>query len=178
MRRTKTITIQDREIPNPQEGAPPLVQPAGRDAGKVFIITEMPATLADEWVTQYGYLLAKALQEFPTFEEGSAGAQLIQVRVLKDPSLRAWRDCVKYQPADPRQPAQVIHWESTACQIEEIGTVNFLLREVFDLHTGFFSDENPSTTGSPSATSATGVSSTMQTSRRPLAPSSLPGVQR
>ena len=161
MRRKKTITIEE----------------AGRDAGKVFILTEMPATLADEWITQYGYLLAKAMQEFPTYTEGSSGAKLIQVRVMKDPSLRAWRDCVRYQHA-PNLPEQAIQWESPACQVEEMATINLLLGEVFELHTGFFSAENPSTSDSPSTTSPAAGSSTMQTSRRPSLRSFLPGGQR
>lgn len=177
MRRTKTITVEDRELPNPDDANAPILQRAGRDKGKVFIITEMPATVADEWLTQFGYLLSRAVQEFPTIAAGSGGEQLIQMRVLKDPSLRGWRDCVRYQHA-PNLPVQVIHWDQDTCQIEEVATINLLLGEVFELHTGFFSDESPSTTGSPSPTSAPVGSSIMQTSRRPSVPSSLQGGRR
>ena len=176
MRRSKIVVIDDRQFPNPEgEGSPPIQQSAGRDKGKVFVITEMPATVADEWLTQFGYLFARALREFPQADVGTV--KLINGHVLKDPSLRGWRDCVKYRHA-LGHPEQVIHWDLETCQIEEVSTINFLLAEVYEMHTGFFSPESPSTTDSHSTTTEPSGSLSTQTSRRPSARSSPQGGPR
>ena len=167
MRRKKTVVIPGERSDTPGE----------RDNGKTFILTEMSAVAADAWLTQYGYLTMRVIEEFPAVEENSPAAKVLQVRVLKDPSLIAWRDCVRYQHA-PNHPPQAINWNSEACQIEEVSTINLLLAEVYELHTGFFTPESESTSDSPSTTTASVVSSSTQTSRRPSVRLSPPGVRR
>lgn len=167
MRRKTSVTIPGQRSEAPGE----------RDNGKTFVLTEMSAVAADEWLTQYGYLTVRAVEEFPAVEEGSATSKVLQARVLKDPSLGAWRDCVRYQHA-PNHPLQPINWDSEACQIEEVATINLLLAEVYELHTGFFTAGSDSTSDSPSATTTPVVSSSMQTSRRPSARLSPPGAPR
>lgn len=126
-------------------------QPQGRDHGKVFIVTEMPAVQAERWATQALSLIVAAGQTMPRGAEGAgmAGlaaaplASLPVVKALQDSSLDAWWDCVRYQH-DPRHPLQEI-FRGEACQIEEIATVTFLRVKVLEMHTGFFSDAAPST---------------------------------
>lgn len=133
-------------------------QPQGRDHGKVFVITEMAAIPGERWATQALALIVAAGQSLPRGAEdaGMAGlaatslASLPVLQALQDSSLNAWWDCVKYQHA-PKHPLQAI-FPGEACQIEEISTVNLLRMTVLEMHTGFFSDAAPSTSGAHSAT--------------------------
>lgn len=151
-RRTQTITIEEE----------------GRDKGKIFILTEMPAAQADEWVTRAMNLLGESAPLNGELAGGAGSADLAtlslrglaQLRALQDPSLYAWRDCVKWQPQDSKLMPQAIHWDSAACQIEEIRTITRLRMAVLELHTGFFSPENDMTSESRSPTIATGSSPT------------------
>ena len=126
----------------------------GRDKGKVFIITEMPATAGERWATQALLLLSKAGLELPAgaAESGMSGlasaplAGLPSLRALQDPTLDAWWDCVKYQH-NPKQLPQNILRDQVTCQIEEIATVNMLRMKILELHIGFFTNVSPSTTG-------------------------------
>lgn len=144
------------------------IEQEGRDKGKVFVLTEMPATVGEKWAMQLMYLIAQAgVAAALTSEAMAAGMSglaamlpeaqgamaLTLARALGDVTLESWWDCVRYQHA-PNQPLQPIN-QGAACQIEEIATITQLRMEVVKLHTDFFSDASPSTTGSPSPT-ATG----------------------
>jgi hypothetical protein len=130
-------------------------KPQGRDHGKVFVLTEMPAELAEPWCTQAGLLLAQAagIEQAPDAGEG-AGAlaallpsvrlkNLRESKALQDPSLKAWRDCVKYQHL-PNQDPQPL-FEGDACQIEEMSTFSLLRAKVLELHVNFFTSGGEST---------------------------------
>jgi hypothetical protein len=143
-RRTQTITIAE--------------EPDNRDSGKVFILTEMPATAGERWAMQLMYLLTQTGVPLDSgvLNAGMSGlataissAGVALLRALQDPSLDAWRDCVRYQH-QPNHPLQPINWDSAACQIEEIKTVGALRMAVVELHTGFFSPEPPSSSASSS----------------------------
>lgn len=158
MRHTVPITIEDE----------------GRDKGKTFVITEMPAVQGEKWASQLLSLLIKSginLPEIPEEDSGMAGLAALGdaaaplIAVLHDPSLESWWDCVKYEHK-PGAPLQAI-MQGEGCQIEEIRTITHLRMEVLKLHTGFFSRANPSTSASRSPT-ATGSLPT-RTSRRPSA---------
>jgi len=172
MRHTKTITIEEE----------------GRDKGKTFILTEMPATLGEKWAMQLMHLIthnAEAVAVNPQALNGGGGMGALAVmlaeaqgvgnsndamtpeqvalglamaRALTDPSLDAWWDCVRYQHA-PNHPPQPIN-QGAACQIEEIKTIAFLRFEVLNLHTDFFSREKASTMASPSPGTPTGSTPT------------------
>lgn len=152
-RRTTTITIEEE----------------GRDKGKVFVLTEMPATAAEAWATQALYLLTQAGVVVDAEAQAAGGMaalaatgsgveSIAQIRALQDPSLDAWWDCVRYLHA-PNLPPQPIN-RGAACQIEEMKTISFLRVEVLKLHTDFFSPASPSTTALPSSAVPTGSSPT------------------
>jgi hypothetical protein len=134
-----------------------VIHEEGRDKGKTFIVTEMPAIPGERWATQALTLIAKAGAEMPkgAEEAGMAGlavaplTNLHVLRALQDPSLDAWWECVKYQHK-PNAPLQPI-FQGEACQIEEIATVNLLRMKVLGMHTGFFSEGAPSTSVARSA---------------------------
>ena len=140
-RRVKTITIEEE----------------GRDKGKVFVLTEMPATVAEVWATQAIELLLKAGADVSAEAQAAGGMQALagtpitgvaQLRALQDPSLAAWWDCVRYEHASNLPPQPIL--QGAACQIEELKTISQLRMEVLRLHTDFFSDEKGSTSASPS----------------------------
>lgn len=132
--------------------------PGARDNGKTFVLTEMSAIQGERWATQALSLLSNAGLSLPRGAEdaGMAGlaaaplAALPALKALQDPSLDAWWECVKYQHM-PKHPLQAI-FPGEACQIEEIATVNLLRMKVLEMHIGFFSQGNPSTSGAHSAT--------------------------
>lgn len=179
-RRTKIVTIEDEWVPHPDseraKAGEKLLRSAGRDKGKVFLLTEMPAVQADDWVTQAQFLIAQATRECDALglAEDDPLRLVAQGRAFKDPSLKAWWSCVAYQHNPKHAPQPIV--QGPACQIDEIATINTLLREVYELHTGFFSPDDPSTSGSPSTT-PTGSSPT-QMSRPASAPSSHHGSRR
>jgi hypothetical protein len=125
MRKTATVTI-DKD--------------GGRDAGKVFIITEMPASRAERWATRAILALGRAGIDFP---EGSGMAELASVGIKALANLD-FRDaeqlmdemmgCVKIQ-RDPKKPMMV--FDLIEEDIEEVKTRFKLKMEVFTLHSGF-----------------------------------------
>lgn len=131
---------------------------AGRDKGKIFVVTEMPAVAAWHWGIK---LLAVIRSLGATISEdaaksGMAGvaqasgnitpAQLIEA--MQDESLAAWWDCVRYQH-DPEHAPQIIK-QGVNCPIDEVLTCTELAWAVVTLHTGFFSTEKDSISDSPS----------------------------
>jgi hypothetical protein len=143
----------------------------GRDKGKTFILTEMPATAGEKWAMQLMYLMQQNGVDLSPQAASSGMAGLADAlsakkreqalamgRALGDPSLAAWWDCVRYQHA-PGHPLQKIE-QGDACQIEEIKTIASLRMEVVKLHTDFFPDDSVSTTESRSPAIPTGSSPT------------------
>jgi hypothetical protein len=159
-RRTEHVTIEG----DPSEN---------RDAGKVFLITEMPAIQGEKWAAQLLALLVKSGVNIPDIpkDSGMAGIAALGasagplLSVLHDPSLDAWWDCVRYEHKPNLPPQKIIQGEG--CQIEEISTITELRLAVLGLHVGFFSPVSPSTSASPSPI-PTGSSPT-RISRRPSA---------
>lgn len=149
------------------------IEAVGRDQGKVFVLTEMPAVQAERWATQALYLLASSGLSLPAGSadsgmSGLAGAPLAglpALRALQDPSLDAWWDCVQYQHLPNQMPRKIS--PGALCEIDEIATVNHLRMKVLEMHVGFFSPANPSTTGSSSQTTTTRSSVTPTSPARP-----------
>jgi hypothetical protein len=134
------------------------IESEGRDKGKEFILTEMPALAAERWATQALSLLANAGLQLPegASDAGMAGLAAVTIRglpalkALQDPSIESWLDCVQYQHSPNMMPQKI--FQGMACQIEEIATVNFLRMKVLEVHIGPFAEGSPSNTGSPSPT--------------------------
>ncbi len=129
-RKTETITITDE----------------GRDQGKVFVLTEMAAIAGERWATQALFLLGQAGSNVPEWAQGEGAGMagfasvrlggLPALKALQDPSLDAWWDCVQYQHAQNQMPQKI--FAGSACQIEEIATINLLRMKVLELHVSPF----------------------------------------
>ena len=128
MRHTKIVTIDNDT----------------RDKGKQFLITEMPASQAERWVTRAFFALGRAGIEVPggLQQLGWAGMVIIGLRALArlnhedaTPLLEEMMGCVEAIP-DPQEHPQ-IHRALIEGDIEEVETRLFLKSEVFELHSGF-----------------------------------------
>lgn len=116
------------------------IDAAGRDLGKAFKITEMPADRAEAWAYRLLLALAKAGVDVPEdfFAMSMAGVAAMGIRAMgglqwdvAKPLLDEMITCVQMQPLSgiPRAlfPGDV----------EEVGTYVRLREEVIALHTGF-----------------------------------------
>jgi len=140
MRRTKEVTITEE----------------GRDKGKTFLLTEMPAEEGELWATLAMDLLQRAgfIISKETKEAGMSGLAVTAQpftfatgRALQDPALDTMWRYVQYQPKKADAPPQKL-FEGDDCQIEEWTTRLKLRVEFVQLHTGFFSRGARSTSGS------------------------------
>lgn len=125
MRKTATITIDD----------------AGRDKGKVFVLTEMSAYQSENWAARAIFAMMNAGVDIPDniAEAGLAGVAALGVKSLTKVSFEAAKplldemlDCVTIQPSPNVTRALV---ES---DIEEVATLLRLRKEVLALHLDFF----------------------------------------
>lgn len=132
MRKTETVTITAE----------------GRDKGKRFALTEMPATQAEKWALRAFMALAKSGLEIPDDVQnmGMAGIAALGFQALAgisfqdaEPLLDEMMACVQCVPS-----AGVVR-VLIEDDIEEVATRFTLRRDVFELHTGFFSRAAPST---------------------------------
>lgn len=128
MRKTKVVDITDE----------------GRDKGKRFFITEMPAMQAEKWAARAFLALAHSGTELPEGAEGAglAGIAVIGLRALSnanfgnmEPLMDEMLQCVQIVP-DPNQP-NFMRGLIGQDDIEELATLARLRMEVFELHTGF-----------------------------------------
>ena len=127
-----------------------------RDHGKVFVLTEMPASQAEAWAMRAVLALMANGVELPEgFEQmGMAAMAEIGIKALSGlkweiakPLLDEMWDCVKIMP-DPTKPHVVR--DLIEQDIEEIPTRINLRVEVWKLHVGFLKAVAPSTSnGSP-----------------------------
>lgn len=145
MRKVKPITITDE----------------GRDKGKTFVLTEMPADQGERWALRALLALTNAGVELPDGAEnaGMAGLAAAGIRALAkipfqaaEPLLDEMFQCVQYQHNKKGAPLQEIIPGANS-QIEEISTRIALRVAILELHTGFSLADATRTTGSqpPSA---------------------------
>jgi len=125
------------------------VSAEGRDKGKVFILTEMPASQAERWAMRAFLALARGGVELPDniASMGMAGIASVGLGAL---AHLDWRDaqplvdemfeCVQIQP-DPKKPSIVRALVED--DIEEVATRLKLRAEVFKLHTDFSAPAAP-----------------------------------
>lgn len=116
-----------------------------RDQGKIFSITEMPASRAESWAMRAGLALFHAKVELPSgfdpmrlsfAEMAEIGLQVLSGLKWEDaePLLDEMWSCVQIQP-DPVKPFVVRNLIEE--DIEEISTRLRLRSEVWKLHTDF-----------------------------------------
>lgn len=134
MRRHTTITISA----------------AGRDKGKTFRLTEMPAEEGEYWATRALELIQGEVKGGGMAELADAAASGINIaRRLQNPDLDGMWKYVQFQPENKEAPAQKLRED----HIEEWQTRLDLRAAFFKLHVGFFSPESPSISASASGPS-------------------------
>lgn len=115
----------------------------GRDKGKVFILTEMSASNAEEWALQVMSVMANSGIDIPqdVADAGLAGLATMAVPMLlkapyysAKPLLDQMMGCITVMP-DPARPE--VQRKLVETDIEEVVTRLKLRREVLDLHLGF-----------------------------------------
>lgn len=122
----------------------------GRDKGKVYRLTEKDAMTAWKWGIRAMLALTKTGVEVPdeVMKMGVVGILAVGLYRLQfiawgdmEPLIDEMMTCVKIMPT-PSRP-DVIR-ELFPDDIEEVSTLTTLGKEVFELHTGFFPNANPS----------------------------------
>jgi hypothetical protein len=126
-RKTVYLTIEDK----------------GRDEGKMYLLTEMPARQGEEWAIRAVGAAMKYTTEMPEGFENGGMASLAQIglralagvpwEVLK-PLLDEMMSCAQIVP-DPRN--QKIYRQLIDSDTEEISTRLKLRSEIFKLHADF-----------------------------------------
>ena len=139
------------------------IEEEGRDKGKLFTITEMPADRAEEWAIRAWLALSRAGVVVPE-ETADQGMWAVAAAGLPALSRIAWEDakplldemwqCVRFIP-NP-QTRHVGDRVPMSQDVEEVATRMLLRIKVFNLHVGFSSAAAPSTSGPAAATSAAG----------------------
>jgi hypothetical protein len=134
------------------------VKDKGRDCGKVFVLTELPAAKAESWAMRAILALMAGGAEMPdNFEQlGMSGMAEMGLKMLStlewkvaEPLLAEMWECVQFMP-DPSKPHVVR--KVFEDDIEEIMTRIKLRAEVWSLHTGFLKAvANSSSGGSKTA---------------------------
>lgn len=127
----------------------------GRDAGKVFRVTEMSASAAEKWAARAFLALARSGIDIPAdiAQTGLAGIATLGMRAFgsmsfadAEPLLDEMMGCVSriVDPAKPIYARALIEDD-----IEEVATRLQLRLEVWKLHTELFTIAGLSTSGRP-----------------------------
>jgi hypothetical protein len=121
----------------------------GRDKGKAFHITEMPASKAEKWAIRTMLALGKSGVDIPDDlqAQGMAGIASIGIRAMThlnfedaEPLLAEMFACVKCVP-EPTRPE--VTRELIEDDIEEVATRLLLRKEILALHIDFFTTVAP-----------------------------------
>lgn len=141
MRRTAEIPIpKPAPPPEPKPGEKPEKVPENRDAGKTYLLTEMPAEQAERWAMRAMLSMMNNGAQIPQ-EVASAGmaglaalgpqAFTLMDFATADILMREMFECVQIVPPSG-VPRRLV-----ADDIEEVATRVKLRLELFALHTGF-----------------------------------------
>lgn len=131
---------------------------SGRDAGKVFVITEMPASQAQRWAVRAFLAMASNGVELPEGIEslGIAGMAKHGIEMISklpfqeaDYLMDRLIDCVQIEPS-PGVVRALIEQD-----IEEVQTRFMLVKEAFRLHVNFSSLASNSTQATGASASTT-----------------------
>lgn len=130
----------------------------GRDNGKVFVLTEMPASRAESWAMRALLALMAGGVEVPEGFERMGMAAMAEMGIkalaglkweVAEPLLAEMWECVQIMP-DPSKPHVVRALIEQ--DIEEVATRLKIRGEIWKLHTGFLKAVAPSISGgSPAA---------------------------
>lgn len=119
------------------------IEAEGRDKGKVFVLTEMPASRSEEWAVRVFQGMARSkIDVSPELSRsGLAGIAVLGLHALAGlsfddlkPLMAEMFACIQIRP-NPREPKVVR--DLIEDDIEEVKTRLKLRDEVFELHTGF-----------------------------------------
>jgi hypothetical protein len=119
------------------------IDAAGRDAGKVFLLREMPASQAEKWAARAFLAMARSGIDIPddVASAGLAGIAAVGLKAIgglgfaeAEPLMDEMFACVQIVP-DPARPGVVRALVED--DIEEIATRLRLRKEVFGLHVDF-----------------------------------------
>ena len=136
------------------------VDSPGRDQGKVFRITEMPASQAERWAMRAFMAMGAAGVEVPESvqQNGVAGLAGMTHKLLEgvtaipfelaEPLLDEMMDCVQ---AMPNPDDKSITRRLVESDIEEVSTRFRLRLQILKLHSDFSGAGDTSTSGHPSA---------------------------
>lgn len=123
----------------------------GRDKGKVFVLTELPAYEAEDWAGRALFALMNAGVEIPDniAEAGLAGVAALGIKALTKlpfesakPLLDSMMKCVQIQPS-PSVVRPLVPDD-----IEEVATLLTLRKQILGLHMDFSMAVARSTSGS------------------------------
>lgn len=129
----------------------------GRDKGKTYLLTEMPASQAEMWAARAFFAMANNGIEVPSDLKGSgmAGMGRFAMQMLgrlpfteAKPLMEEMLTCVQAIP-DPEK--REFSRPLVETDIEEVKTRLKLRMEVMKLHSDFFTAVAPSTSASTSA---------------------------
>lgn len=119
----------------------------GRDKGKTFLITEMPAAQAERWAMRALMAVADAGVDLPesAVNAGMAGIAAIGIRAIfripfekAEPLMNEMMGCVQFVWDTRKNLTRSLVDDGTESDdIEEVSTRLLLRSEVFELHTGF-----------------------------------------
>lgn len=121
------------------------VSAEGRDKGKVFVLTEMPADQGERWANRAALALTNTGAAIPDEALGAGWATLAALGVQALGMLRhenvqpmldeLWPACVRFENK-PGQPLQEVGQGINAV-IEEVATRYSIYYALWKLHTGF-----------------------------------------
>ena len=124
---------------------PITIQADGRDKGKIFLLTEMPATKAEKWALRAFLAMAKNGVEIPEEIAGMGMRGILVMGFVRAIGSMRYEDaellldemfeCVQYV-ANPKEPlaSRRVPLEE---DIEEVETRLTLRRSIFELHVDF-----------------------------------------
>lgn len=122
------------------------IEAEGRDKGKRFMITEMPASKAEKWAMRLAFAMVGTGIELPKDlgKQGMAGIATLGLKALgsipfdvAEPLLDELMGCVQVMP-NPQDPTVVRGLVES--DIEEIATRIKLRMETLKLHVDFFTN--------------------------------------
>ena len=133
-RKTKVVVV-----PEPPAGE------EDRDAGKRFLVTEMPPLRAEKWANRALLALVQGGAEIPDeiAKAGMAGIARMGLQALSglrwetvEPLLDELLTCVQFMP-NLQDDRVVRPLRDEAGDLEEVSTIYLLRAEAFKLHVGF-----------------------------------------